>query len=93
MALVIVLLYEPNTKDKDIALTKCDSLGPSAAFKLGDGNGMCGPGIVRQCTAVSGVVIDQVEKDSSTTDSVLCPVYGPKRSASGFDYVKIELMA
>lgn len=75
VAFAIVLLHESNAENKDIALTERRSLGFSTAFQLGDGDGVCGPRIVGKCTAVLGVVVYQVEKDTTAADAVLRPVY------------------
>lgn len=56
-------------------MAKRRALGPSTAFELGDGDGVCRPGIVWECTAVLRIVFDQVEEDSTAADAVLRPIY------------------
>ena len=45
------------------------------AFKLSDRNWMRSPRIVGECTAVLGVVLNQVEENTTSADAVLSPVY------------------
>lgn len=70
-------LGEPNSQDKDVTGAERDSLCFGTRFQIAGRDRMGGPWIVRQrFRAVVGVEPDQIQENSTTNDSVLCPIYG-----------------
>lgn len=92
-ALLIILLYKPNAEDKDVALAERYSLRACTGLQLSGRDGMCRPGIVGECTAVLGVVLDEVEEYATTADAVLRPVYTAENTVSGCDCVDVKIAA
>lgn len=70
-------LSESNTKNQDVTGAERDPLCFSTRFQIAGRDRMGGPWVVRQrFRAVVGVKPDQIQENSTTDDSVLCPIYG-----------------
>lgn len=77
---LIVLADEATSDDKDIRLFKLDSFIFCTCLQFVDCKAMRGPRIIRQWITIASEVPDEVKEDSSTTNTMLSPVWCIDRS-------------
>jgi hypothetical protein len=71
-----ILLYEAHSQNKYVRLTELDALFFSAGLQGFHGNFVSEMGVVRKRRTCRSVKFHEVEKDTSTTDAMLCPILG-----------------
>ena len=67
-------MNEPDPDEQHVRPSKRDALFLGARFELGDADRVARPRVVGQRVAVGGVVVDEVEEDAASADTVVRPV-------------------